>query len=84
MPVVTRTGASIALGIGSVRLEHIGAPEDSKAGVFVVKPPVVEGGEVGDGAGESDEEGARWLAKAFLSDWLMEEIMKDEAQKQPA
>lgn len=26
--------------------------------------------ELGDGAGESDEEGGRWLAKAFMPAWL--------------
>ncbi|GAA6052906.1 hypothetical protein JCM3770_004402 [Rhodotorula araucariae] len=64
-------------------------------GVFVVKAPVdkegavggaAEGGkegvtERGDGAGESDEEGARWLAKGFKTEWLEWKLEEEAVTK---
>lgn len=47
--------------------------------MFVVKPPKSEDGEVGHGEGESEEEGGRWLAKAFGSEWL-EQKLEEEAR----
>ncbi|GAA6028340.1 hypothetical protein JCM8097_006985 [Rhodosporidiobolus ruineniae] len=84
LPLVSPTGlGTTALAFGSVRVEHIGdgTGDAEKEGVFVVKAAVVaedgkvgaegrEAPELGDGAGESDEEGGRWLAKAFMPEWL--------------
>ncbi|KAK4054586.1 ccr4 associated factor [Microbotryomycetes sp. JL201] len=82
LPVLARAGLStITLGFGSVRTDHVGGPEAHDS-VFVVKPPVVEGAEVGNGAGESDEEGGRWLAKAFRSEWLDAKLAEESERKQ--
>lgn len=59
-----------------MRLEHIGG-EGEGEGVFVVTPPVPEEGvesvESVDG-GEKDQDERRWLAKAFVPDWVKEKI----------
>ncbi|KAK4051074.1 ccr4 associated factor [Microbotryomycetes sp. JL221] len=82
LPVLARSGlATITLGFGSVRTDHVGGREEMDS-VFLVKPPVVEGGEVGHGQGESDEEGGRWLAKAFKSDWLERKLAQEAEYKQ--
>lgn len=66
---------SMILGLGSVRLEHIGTGESE--GIFVVTPPVPEEGAempaVVEGA-EKDTDERRWLAKAFVPDWVAERI----------
>ncbi|GAA5962511.1 hypothetical protein JCM8115_002104 [Rhodotorula mucilaginosa] len=75
---------TMALAYGSVRTDHLGEGTDEFDGVFTVKADVsdeavVAGSaaavsepplELGDGAGESDEAGGRWLAKAFMPAWL--------------
>lgn len=49
--------------------------------MFIVKVPISEGVEVGHGAGESEEEGGRWLAKAFIPEWIKEKIREEDARK---
>ncbi|KAL8293594.1 hypothetical protein RQP46_000295 [Phenoliferia psychrophenolica] len=82
LPLVTKTGRSFALAFGSVKLEHFvdTAQVDSDA-VFVVKAKIEDGGEVGMGMGESDEEGGRWLAKAFVPEWVTRRLEEEEAKK---
>ena len=67
---------SMILALGSVRLEHIGTGGVDE-GVFVVTPPVPEEGvevpEVVEEA-EKDVDERRWLAKAFIPDWVAENI----------
>ncbi|BGP02308.1 Glycine cleavage T-protein [Rhodotorula toruloides ATCC 204091] len=84
LPLVSQSGVqTITLAYGSVRTDQVGDGADPNEGVFVVKAPVSETAtvgsegeakseavELGDGAGESQEEGGRWLAKAFLPAWL--------------
>lgn len=84
LPLVSQSGLqTITLAYGSVRTDQVGDGADPNEGVFVVKAPVSETAtvgsegeaksdavELGDGAGESQEEGGRWLAKAFLPAWL--------------
>ncbi|KAM0791228.1 hypothetical protein ACM66B_005709 [Microbotryomycetes sp. NB124-2] len=82
LPVLARSGLStITLGFGSVRTDHVGGSEEQDS-VFIVKPPAVEGGEIGHGAGESEEEGGRWLAKAFRSEWLNQKLAEESERKQ--
>lgn len=67
---------SMILGLGSVRLEHIGGDGEGE-GVFVVTPPAPEEGvEVveREEGGEKDADERRWLAKAFVPDWVKEKI----------
>ncbi|ORY81734.1 hypothetical protein BCR35DRAFT_303859, partial [Leucosporidium creatinivorum] len=84
LPLLSHSGLStITLGFASVRLEHLEAqgegPEaDELKGVFVVKPPKNEDGEVGHGEGESEEMGGRWLARAFRSEWLEGKLEEEE------
>ncbi|GAA5983346.1 hypothetical protein JCM10908_000249 [Rhodotorula pacifica] len=76
---------TVALAYGSVRTDHLGEGTDEFDGVFTVKAEISDeavlasaGGEstngepveLGNGAGESDEAGGRWLAKAFMPAWL--------------
>lgn len=90
--MVSRSDLStLTLAFGSVRLKHVppfllaeGEGErDEFEGVFVVKPPKIEAevGEVGDGRGESEEVGGRWLAKAFRSEWLEGKLREEEEGK---
>ncbi|GAA5938673.1 hypothetical protein JCM1841_000637 [Sporobolomyces salmonicolor] len=82
LPLVSPTGISTtALAFGSVRIDHLGTGEKETDGVFVVKAPVVDGGEVGDGAGESEEEGGRWLAKAFMPEWVELKLEEEQVSK---
>ncbi|KAI5476327.1 aminomethyltransferase [Pseudohyphozyma bogoriensis] len=81
LPLINRAGSSSTLAFGSVRLEHIGDAENDMEGVFVVKVEVEEGGEVGDGKGESEEEGGRWLAKAFVPEWVGRKLQELEEAK---
>ena len=82
LPVVTKTGRSFALAFGSVRLEHIVNTGNADLdGVFVVKAKIEDGGEVGLGMGESEEEGGRWLAKAFVPAWVTRRLEEEEAKK---
>ncbi|BGP16547.1 hypothetical protein JCM10213_000541 [Rhodosporidiobolus nylandii] len=83
---------TLSLAYGSVRVEHLGEGTDEFDGVFVVKAPVEDGKvgggtagreapEIGDGAGESSEEGGRWLAKAFMPDWLAWKLEEEALSK---
>ncbi|GAA5843400.1 hypothetical protein JCM11251_002469 [Rhodosporidiobolus azoricus] len=83
------TGSTSALAYGSVRLDHLEG-EGEMDGVFVVKAPVQEEGkvgegmdapEVGDGAGESGEEGGRWFAKGFMPEWLQFRLEEEAISK---
>ncbi|GAA5854255.1 hypothetical protein JCM8547_001753 [Rhodosporidiobolus lusitaniae] len=82
--------STLSLAYGSVKLEHLGEGTKEDDGVFVVKAPVGEEGklgegreapEQGDGAGENQEEGGRWLAKAFMPDWLAFKLEEEEIRK---
>lgn len=77
-----------------MRLDHLGDGTKADDGVFVVKAPApVEGesekekgeagtvSEPGDGAGENQEEGGRWLAKGFMTDWLEFKLEELEISK---
>lgn len=87
LPLLSQSGLStITLAFGSVRLEHLepqGEGEEAERfkGVFVVKPPKVEDGEVGNGEGESEEMGGRWLARGFGSEWLSGKLEEEARGK---
>lgn len=80
--MVTRAGSSSALAFGSVRLEHLVGGD----GVFVVKPPppgedgVELEGEAGMGM-DGEEDGGRWLAKAFMTEWVADKLNEDAQRK---
>ncbi|GAA5910555.1 hypothetical protein JCM6882_008556 [Rhodosporidiobolus microsporus] len=90
LPLISPSGVSTcALAYGSVRLDHLEG-EGEFDGVFVVKAPVQEEGkvgegkeapEVGDGAGESQEEGGRWFAKGFMPEWLSWKLEEEAVSK---
>ena len=90
----TPGGATLALAFGSVRLDHLSADEGGQGdGVFVVRAPVSNEGVVGaggegegvqergDGAGESGDEGGRWLAKGFRTEWLEWKLEEEAVAK---
>lgn len=83
LSITTSSGLETVLAFGSVRLEHI---EEGDA-VFVVKEPVIEvdgSTEVEVSASEEvkvvEKEEGRWLAKAFIPEWIMEK-KKEDARK---
>ncbi|KAM0752660.1 Aminomethyltransferase folate-binding domain-containing protein [Meredithblackwellia eburnea MCA 4105] len=92
LPCITPFGQSLTLGFGSVRLEHVaqnGEDEeiDERIGVFVVNPPKVDKevemedeGLKESGEGEL-EEGGRWLAKAFVPEWVGERLRDAEERR---
>ncbi|GAA5975763.1 hypothetical protein JCM11641_005866 [Rhodosporidiobolus odoratus] len=90
LPLVSPSGVStLALAFGSVRVDHLGEGNGADDGVFVVKVSVEDGKvgegkeapEVGDGAGEAGEDGGRWLAKAFMPEWLAWKLEEEQLSK---
>lgn len=71
--IVSGTGSdsNFVLGLGCVRLEQI-KPGQGMESVFIVTPPVIEGEEVAsvDVVASSSAGKDRWLAKAFIPDWI--------------
>lgn len=66
-----------------MRLEHLEGDA-----LFEVKPPKKEEAndavkeEMNDEMSAWDEEGVRWLAKAFKSEWLERKLVEEAAGKQ--
>ncbi|GAA6001525.1 hypothetical protein JCM10207_006708 [Rhodosporidiobolus poonsookiae] len=90
LSLLSSSGSTTALAFGSVRVDNLGDGSNAQDGVFVVQAPVKEEGkvgegrdapEVGDGAGESSEDGGRWLAKAFMPEWLSWKLEEEELSK---
>ena len=77
----------MTLAFGSVRLEHLEGDA-----LFEVKPPKKDAseadgavkveGEMSDDMGAWDEEGVRWFAKAFKSEWLAQKVAEEAEGKQ--
>ncbi|SCV71883.1 BQ2448_4577 [Microbotryum intermedium] len=82
LPIVTSSGSSFALGLATIRLDKV-SPDAQDGGVFVVKAELGEGEEQGWGAGESEMEGERWFAKAFLQEggWLSRALKEERERK---
>ncbi|SGY23447.1 BQ5605_C019g08939 [Microbotryum silenes-dioicae] len=82
LPIVTSSGSSFALGLATIRMDKL-SPDAQNGGVFVVKAELKEGEEQGWGAGESEMEGERWFAKAFLEEggWLSRGLRKERERK---
>lgn len=85
MPAITQLGAAAPIAFASVRLDYLrlfdDMDDDPFTGVFAVGAP--EGSPSGQATVDGDDfEGGRWLAKAFVPDWVLHKLQLEASHEQ--